>query len=47
MSGNWFRLFRVVNPVKLYHCFGHWLCKKLELSSVGQPLSKFGTDQLC
>ena len=47
MSGNWFRLFRVVNPVKLYHCFGHWLCKKLELSSVGLPFSKFGTDQLC
>ena len=47
MSGNCFRLFRVVNPVELYHCFGHWLCKKLELSSVGQPLSKFGTDQLC
>ena len=47
MSGNWFRLFRVVNPVELYHCFGHWLCKKLELRSVGLPLSKFGTDQLC
>ena len=47
MSGNWFRLFRVVNPVELYHCLGHWLCKKLELRSVGLPLSKFGTDQLC
>ena len=47
MSGNCFRLFRVVNPVELYHCFGHWLCKKLELRSVGLPLSKFGTDQLC
>ena len=23
MSGNCFRLFRVVNPVELYHCFGH------------------------
>ena len=31
MSGNCFRLFRVVNPVKLYH----WLCKKLELRVVG------------
>ena len=33
--------------MELYHCFGHWLCKKLELRSVGLPLSKFGTDQLC
>ena len=43
MSGNWFRLFRVVNAVKLYHCFGHWLCKKLELRSVGLLLN----NQLC
>ena len=33
--------------MELYHCFGHWLCKKLELRVVGLPLSKFGTDQLC
>ena len=47
MSGNWIRLLRVVNPVKLCHCFGHGLCKKHEPSSVGLPFSKFGTDQLC